>query len=181
MNTNNRIGRWSVVLGIMIVLNLFFNYALSLVYKSPEYNNFCPMEQVINIPDNQDECVAGGGQWTEYSFAEKIRPVSPGDPIVEGYCDLQYTCRQNFENANKDYSQNVFVILVILGALSVFVGNFFAGNEIISSGFSLAGILSFLIASARYWGSANDFVRVLILAIALGFLFWIAIKKFSSK
>ena len=180
MNTSN-IGRWSLIIGIVIVLNLFFNYAISLVYKSPQYDAFCPTSQVVTIPDNQKECVAQGGQWTDNQYYGK--PVPTQERFVEpaGYCDLQYTCRQAFEDANKTYNQNVFIILVVLGALAVFVGNFFAGNEIIASGLSLAGVLSFLIASVRYWSSANDIIRLAILAIALGLLFWVAIRKFSSK
>jgi hypothetical protein len=73
------------------------------------------------------------------------------------------------------------VILVVLGAISVAVGNFFAGNAVISSGLSLAGVLSFIIASTRYWSSANDAIRVVILLIALALLFWVAIKKFKNN
>lgn len=165
----------------MIVLNLFFNYAISLVYKSPDYNAFCPTEQVVTIPDNQNECVAKGGQWTDNSYYTKPVPAPLGVSEPRGYCDLQFTCRQDFEDANKTYSRNVFVVLVVLGALSVLVGNMFAANEVISSGLSLAGVLSFLIASVRYWGSANDLIRLIILGIALGLLFWIAMRKFNAR
>lgn len=178
MDKSNRIGRWSVILGIMIVLNLFFNYAISLVYKSPEFNNFCPTTQVVTVPDNQDECVAQGGQWTDNNMYSKPTPVGVTEP--RGYCDLQYTCRQNFEAANKSYNKNVFIVLVVLGAISVLVGNIFLGNEVISSGLSLAGVLSFLVASVRYWSSANDIIRLFILAVALGLLFWVAVKKFGK-
>ena len=179
MNLENRIGRWSVILGIMIVLNLFFNYALSLVYESPEYNNFCPMEQVVNVPDNQNECLAEGGQWTENQYYSKPVPAGVSEP--RGYCDLQYTCRQEYQNTYDTHNRNVFVVLVVLGALSVLIGNFFKGNAVISNGLSLAGLFSFLIASVRYWGSADNLVRVIILAIALGILFWIAMKKFNDR
>ena len=178
MNYENRIGRWSLIIGIVIVLNLFFNYAISLVYKAPAYDSYCPTSQVVTIPDDQNECVANGGQWTENQYYGKPVPAGVFEP--RGYCDLQYTCRQEFETAHKTYNRNVFIVLVVLGALSVLVGNMFAGNEVIASGLSLAGVLSFLIASVRYWGSANDFIRLIILAIALGLLFWVAIKKFKS-
>lgn len=179
MNTTNRIGKWSVILGIMIVLNLFFNYALSLAYKSPEYNDFCPMEQVVTMPDNEKACTDKGGQWTDNGMYGKPTPVGILEP--RGYCDLQFTCRQTFETVNKTYNRNVFVILVLLGAISVFLGNFLGANQVIASGLSLAGVLSFLIASIRYWSSANDLIRVVILAIALGLLFWIAMKKFNTS
>lgn len=178
----SKILKWSVIIGIVIVLNLFFNYTLSLVYGAPEYENFCPQTQVVTIPDNQNECVAEGGQWTPVPKASLVRgelttPVS----TMEGYCDTQYTCRQEYQSAHDTHSRNVFIVLVVLGAISVLIGNFFTKNEVISSGLALGGVLSFVIASMRYWGAANDLIRVIILAIALGILFWIATKKFKSS
>jgi hypothetical protein len=179
MNTQNKIAKWSVIVGIVIVLNLFFNYALSLVYKQPEYNAFCPMGQVITQPRTQNECTSKGGQWAEYGAEMKPVPWTTDAPA--GYCDLQFTCRQDFESAMKTYNRNVFVVLVILGAISVLIGNFFRGNEVIGSSLSMAGVLSFIIASMRYWSDANDLIRVVILAIALALLFWIAMKKFRNN
>ncbi len=177
MNTNNRIGKWSVIFGIVIVLNLFFNYALSLAYDRPEYEAYCPTSQVVIMPDTQNECTTQGGQWTENVYG----PVEAGVSKQTGYCDLQFSCRQDYEAAQKIYDRNVFAMLVVLGALMVLAGNFFKGNAVISSGLSLAGVLSFIIASMRYWGAANDLVRVVILGIALAILFWIAYKKFNDR
>jgi len=161
----------------MIVLNLFFNYALSLAYKSPEYEAFCPQEQVVIQPKTQNECTDKGGQWNENYYD---KPIRVDETTPAGYCDLQFTCRQDYETARNNYNRNIFVALVILGALSVLIGNFFKGNEVISNGLALGGVLSFIIASMRYWTSANDLIRVIILAIALGLLFWIAMKKFKN-
>ncbi len=168
-----------MILGIVIVLNLFFNYTISLVYDRPMYESFCPTPQVVVIPDTQQECVAAGGQWTENQYYGK--PIRPEFLEPVGYCDLQYTCRQAFETANDTYNRNVFVVLVILGALSVLAGTFFKGNTVVTGGLSLAGLSSFIIASIRYWGSAGNLARVIILAIALGILFWIAMKKFNDR
>lgn len=183
MNIQSSILKWSLIVGIVIVLNLFFNYSLSLVYERPLYENFCPQAQVVTIPDNQNECVAQGGQWTENNFrnfADKYSQI--GMPVPVGYCDLQFTCRQEYETTTKTYDRNVFVVLVALGALSVFAGNFFfKGNSVISGGLAVAGVLSFIIASIRYWGSADNLIRVIILTIALGLLFWVAYKKFNER
>src|SRR5689334_22388238 len=128
MNTQSRVLRWSLIIGIMIVLNLFFNYALSLAYNSPEYENFCPNEQVITQPQTQNECTSKGGQWNGNQYGYEPRPVGETKPA--GYCDLQFTCRQNYDTAREDYNRNVFIVLVLLGAISVFVANFFKGNEV---------------------------------------------------
>lgn len=179
METQSKVLRWSVILGIVIVLNLLFNYALSLGYAEPKYEDYCPVSQVVTIPDNQNSCVEQGGQWTNINDLYYDKQPQPVDAPA-GYCDLQYTCRQDFEAAQDPYNRNVFVVLVLLGAVSVLIGNFLKSNEVISNGLALGGVLSFIVASMRYWGSANDFVRVIILLIAFGILVFIAMKKFKK-
>ena len=183
METQSKVLKWSLIIGIVIVLNLFFNYALSLAYKNPKYEAFCPnTSQVVVIPDNQKSCVNAGGQWTNNNNYIKSAPLDmrqPAQPV--GYCDQQFTCRNNYEAAQKVYDRNVFLTLVILGALCVAIGSFFKGNAVVSVALSLAGVLSFVIASMRYWGSADDLIKVIILAIALAILIYVAVKKFKNN
>ena len=179
MQTQSKVLKWSLIIGIVIVLNLFFNYTLSLIYKSPEYATFCPnTDQVVTVPDNQKDCVAGGGQWIN-NINNQPMPVVKGTPI--GYCNTQFTCGNNYYNAQKAYDRNVFITLVILGAICVAIGNFLSGNVLICIALSFAGVLSFIIASMRYWSSADDLVKVIILAIALAILIWVAMKKFKNN
>jgi len=176
MNTQSRVLKWSLIIGIVIVLNLFFNYALSLIYKAPQYEAFCPAQQVNPAIENQDQCLSVGGQWNAYP-----KTVGPkGEIQPAGYCNVEFTCRQNFDEATKSYNRNVFIVLVVLGAIVVAIGNFFGANAVIANGLSMAGVLSFIIASTRYWSDASDLVRVIILAIALAILFWVAYKKFKN-
>ena len=181
MKTQSKVLKWSLVVGIVIVLNLFFNYALSLAYKSPEYETFCPnTAQVVEVVDNKEQCVVLGGQWNENIYGIYGQPVSIEKNAPKGYCDQQFTCRNDYEAARKVYDRNVFVTLVILGALCVAVGSFLKGNMLIGIAFSLAGVLSFIIASIRYWSSADDLIKVIILALALAILIWVAVKKFKD-
>ncbi len=171
----SRILKASLIAGIVIVINLFFNYTLSLVYKEPTYDAFCPnTAQVVSAP-NKEQCVANGGQWNENY------PGDPALPSPKGYCDQQFMCRNNFDTAQKAYDRNVFLTLVILGAVIVALGNFLKGNQLISSALSLAGVLSFIIASMRYWSSADNLIKVIILGIALAILIWVAMKKFKNS
>ena len=179
METQSKVLKWSLIIGIVIVLNLFFNYALSLAYKQPLYEVFCPnTSQVVKALDNKNECVAAGGQWNENNYYQPA-PVEKTAP--KGYCDQQFTCRNDFEAAQKVYNRNVFITLVILGAICVAVGSFLRANMLISIALSLAGVLSFVIASVRYWSSADDLIKVIILAIALSILVWVAVKKFKNQ
>jgi len=183
METQSKVLKWALIIGIVIVINMFFNYALSLAYKNPVYETFCPnTAQVIENVNTQKQCVDIGGQWNpniNYQNYNQSMPVEK--TVIQGYCDQQFTCRNNYEAAQKVYDRNVFITLVILGALCVALGSFLKGNILISIALSLAGVLSFIIASMRYWTSADDLIKVIILAIALAILIWVAIKKFKSS
>jgi hypothetical protein len=150
--------KWALIIGIVIVMNLFFNYALSLVYKAPDYNTFFPQSQVMNMPTTQQDCVSTGGQWQG------------------SYCNPNFISQQHFNAAQKQYDRIIFIALVILGVLSIVCGALIA-NSVLSLAFSWGGVLS--IASLRYWSDANNLLKVLILAIALGGLIWTAVKKFA--
>ncbi len=162
-----RLVKWSLIVAIVIVVNLFFNYAISLLYQAPQYNDYFPPAQIVNTIDTQNGCLAVGGQWTA--------PVTKDD---KGYCNPDFTKQQQFQTAQKQYDEAVFVLLVLLGIASIIVGALF-DHEVLSPAFSWAGALSLFIASVRYWSDANNVVKVLILFAALGALVWIAIKKFK--
>jgi general stress protein CsbA len=120
--------KWSLIAGIIIVMNLFFNYALSLLYTAPDYS--------------------------------------------------RYVSESAYLLAQNHYDKNIFIALLLLGIVSLIAGSLL-DNEVLSISFSWVGVLSLFIASVRYWSDANNLLKVVILAIALGSLIWIAIKKFG--
>lgn len=174
ISRSSKILKWSLIIGIVIVLNLFYNYTLSLVYSAPEYLAFCQQKQVNLAPENQDQCVTSGGAWTELP-----KPVKTGEPA--GYCDQTYTCNQKFQDSSKIYDRNVFITLVVLGVLTFALSLIFAGSEVISVALSIGAVLDFVVASLRYWTRADDLIKVFILGVVLAVLVWIAIKKFNVK
>lgn len=182
----SRFVKWSLIIGIVIVLNLFFNYALYLVYPSPQYNTFCPVSQIVTVPQTQQQCLNVGGKWTQTATPQNEFPPTGKDaalktlqPQVSGYCDSTYTCQNKFDTVNKVYERNVFIILIILGVISLFIGIFFRVGEVVSIALSFGGVLSLIIASGRYWSEAQNVLKVAILAIALIALIWVGIKKFK--
>ncbi|MES2023256.1 MAG: hypothetical protein V4439_01085 [Patescibacteria group bacterium] len=179
----NKFIKWALIFGIVVVLNLFFNYAVALVYKQPVYEDYFRAEQIVEPIINKEDCVKVGGQWTEqnYTYYDKTAPmpVSPDGKPIKGYCDPNFTKQQEFNSAQKIYDRNVFITLVILGVISLAIG-LFTSIELLSTALSFGGVLSFIIASSRYWSSADNLIKVIILAIALAALIWLAVKKFGK-
>jgi hypothetical protein len=181
METKPKVLKWALIIGIVIVLNLFFNYSISLFYKEPDYNAYFAQSQVVKPIATKEECLAAGGQWNENGAVyNKTVPTSASTPVMTSYCDPNFIKQQEFTEAQKVYNRNIFIILVILGVVSFLLGTFIP-NEIITLSFSWGGVISFIIASIRYWSDADNWVKVLILAAALGVLILLAIKKFGNN
>jgi hypothetical protein len=179
METKPKVLKWALVIGIVVVLNLFLNYSISLFYKEPDYNTFFPQQQVIEPINTKADCLAVGGQWNANVPTYKNVPTDITTPQLGNYCDPNFTKQQEFNDAQKVYQRNIFIMLVVLGVISLLLGVFLV-NEILTLGLSWGGVLSLLIASMRYWSTADNLIKVLILGFALGALIWLSIKKFSK-
>lgn len=181
METNkpqaSRVLKWTLAIALVIVVNLFFYYVIAMVYPDPKFESFCPMQNVVL--NDATACVNTGGQWTNNQLSPKqvTDAVRGGEPL--GWCDANFTCNNNYQDAHSIYNRNVFIILIVLSLVVLGLG-IFIPMEVLSLGFSWSGIVSLIIASGRYWSDADNWMRVIILALALALLVWVAVKKFRE-
>lgn len=166
----------SIIVAIVIVMNMFFNYAVSLVYMEPIMDDYIKPTQVLETISTKEKCISVGGQWSENAYPD---PSLKGKTQIEGYCNENYTKQLDYDNARKIYEKKVFITLIILGVVSLISAGFLT-ISILSISFAWGGVLSLIIASMRYWSQADNLAKVLILAIALGVLIWLAVKKFNK-
>lgn len=175
-----------LALSIIIVLNLFFNYGIYTFYPSPKYEDFCTEEITRKAYDTKESCEAIGGVWiTSFSQefgGERAVPIKPeGEAEFKSYCDATFTCRENWQDIRSIYNRNVFIILVILGLLSVIAGLFAASVSAVSSGLLYGGFISFFIGTVRFWSDMNEYLRFIILGIVLVVLIVIGYKKLNDR
>jgi hypothetical protein len=175
--TGSKVLKWTLSVALVIVVNLFFYYVIAMVYPEPKFESFCPM-QPINYID-ATSCVNAGGQWQNNAYSPKqvTEAVKNGEPL--GWCDPNFTCNQNYTESQGIYNRNVFIVLIVLSLVVLALG-LFIPLEVLALGFSWSGIVSLIIASGRYWSDADNWMRVIILAIALAILIWFAVKKFKD-
>lgn len=173
-----------LTLGIIIVLNLFFNYGVSTFYKEPKYDDYCKPEMFQKSYSTRQDCESVSGMWQtndgEIYYPEKPMPASVSridSQIPQGWCNVSYICQKNFESARDVYNKNVFIILVIAGVASIIAGFSITQSEAVALGFSFGGLISLLIGTVRYWSSMTDYLRFIILGIALALLVFIGFKK----
>ncbi len=164
----------SIIVAIVIVLNLFSNYTVSLIYKEPVYDKFIITTPVIENITTKEKCISVGGQWSENAY-----PIAKGQTKVEGYCNANYTNELNYQKARASYEKKVFITLIVFGVLLLTLAGFLS-IQILSISLAWGGVLSLIIASIRYWSLADDIAKVIILALALIMLIWLAVKKFNK-
>ncbi len=169
--------KWTLAIALVIVANLFFYYVIATVYPMPKFEGFCPMQPAVY--NDANACVDAGGQWTNNQFSPKqvTEALKEGQPL--GWCDPNFTCNKHFADAQSIYNRNVFIVLIVLSLVVLGLG-IFIPLEVLSLGFSWSGIVSLIIASGRYWSDADNWMRVIILVVALGLLIWVAVKKFKE-
>ena len=171
----------------MVVLNLFFNYGIYTFYKPAEFEKFCPAELNQKQYADKEACEKVGGSWYE-GKSNVLRMEGGPTPIVStvptesaGWCDATAKCREGFEVSQAVYNRNVFVVLVILGLVSLGSGFMLISAKPVANGFLGGGILSLIVGAIRYWSSMDDYLRFVILGIALAVLIWLGYKKISDR
>ena len=171
-----RFVRWALMLGIVVVLNVFFSVALSLAFPAPSLEQFCPLV-AQQAPQNAATCDANGGVWTETS-------PGPGPNVsgktASGYCDVTAACEPQYLAASGRHALYAFILMTALGMLALMVGLLPLGASIVSSGLSYGGVLALIIASGAYWGTAGNWLRLLIATIALAALLGIGVRRFKD-
>jgi len=150
-----------IAAGIAVILPMFIAYAVDTVYPGPEYADFCdetprPMNARENI--TEEDCVSGGGEW------------------AQGYCDYYSKCSQEYRDAMEKYGDKAFIIIVILGIIALIAGNMLKKVSA-GAGFMAGGIVTVIYGSSAYWRYAPKFLRLALLALALGVLVYIAYKN----
>lgn len=153
----SNVAKWSLIIGIVFLFNLFINVSLDLIFVSPDYNDFCDAEMryPTKLDDlNQEEIDAQNQKWEE--------------------------CQEKYDSARESYEKKVFVTLISIGVVIFLVSLIGKLNYVVATSLSLSAVLNFIIASMRYWSSAEQLFRVIILGLALAILVWIGIKKFKD-
>lgn len=169
--------RFALMLGIVVILNIFFFEAVQLVMPAPVYEAYCPAAQVVRSYDTQEACTAAGGQWTENSigFAPAGQKMGPA-----GYCDAQYACRKQFDAASELHARDAFIAFVVFGVAALIAGVLPIGSSIVSSGLSYGGVAALVVGSAQYWGTASVAIRFAIALVGLAALLYIGWKRFKD-
>ncbi len=165
--------RWALMLGIVVILNVFFVVLTSLVFPEPNFEDFCPASRSFQIVDTQIACEAEDGVW-------RPNPEYSPKTNAAGYCDLCAKKQEPYEAAREDHALKAFVLMIALGLVALIIGLMPLGSSIVSSGLSYGGVLAFIIGSMSYWDTADSWVRLAIAGVGLVALLGIGLKRFRD-
>jgi|TARA_B100000315_G_C14441993_1_gene525128 hypothetical protein len=150
-----------LALVIAIVLASLVGYAINVFEEGPEWDDYCGdfRNSELDNEVTQESCEAQeGARWRD------------------NYCDYNYQCQMDYDDARDKHGLTVFLVSVPAGLIALFVG-VVLGLPSVSSGLMLGGVFLVFYGTASYWSNFSDIVRVIILAIALSILIWLGYKK----
>lgn len=169
----------NVVIGIAIIILTISVavYGVNTFYDSPQYGDFCGEFKTAEVINNSEQCEAIGGQWNTNIGPRLVSGV-------EGYCDRDFTCRQELEDAREKYSRTLFLITLPLGIVVIAVGALIFGLEAVGAGLMGGGVGIILWGVGGFWRFADDWLKFLLSIVGLFILIWLAYyfnKKFEKK
>ena len=160
-------------IGIVIVFALALGYGIQAFYPSPEYEDFCGDVRPVEVIQDAQACEDAEGEWVPYAG-----PLKDG---AEGYCNPDYTCSKNYDDARDKYSWVVFVICLIVGVIALIIGYSVLSIEPVGSALMGSGIWSFFYGGIINWRNFGEMWRFILLFIVLILLIWFAWKINSPK
>ena len=162
----------NIVLGIGIfILTMFVVvYGVNTFYEKPEYEDFCEEFKTVDVIESEARCLELGGKWNQYENPRAI----PGELTIEGYCDKDFTCRDDYDSAREKHSKYVFFIAIPLGLLIIFLGTFVFQLNSVGIGLMFGGIGTLIYGAGGYWQYADNLFKFIISLVALIVLIFLA-------
>lgn len=166
--------RWALLIGIVVILNVFFFVIEAIAFPTPDYATYCPT--LTTQAQDAATCDAQGGIWTEYP----PQPDVTAPAKVSGYCDYYAKCSPPYEAALSEQHLYAFILMTVLGVAALLVGLVPLGSSIVSSGLSYGGVVALIFGAMQYWGDAGNWLRLTISTVALVALIYVGIRRFKD-
>ncbi len=169
----------NIIIGIIIavVFLMFAVYGTKLVYDAPVYEDFCkdnypaPLEKIGNCTISSELNLK-----IQDCYNQRGNPISVYDEQgcqKDVNCDL---CQINWDETQEHYSKNLFIISLIVGLIVIIISAFFLNVESVSGGLMFGSLMYIIYGTGSYWRFMNDWLRFIILGIALGILIYVGYR-----
>lgn len=177
----------ALTIAVGVLLALFVGFLVDALYSSPKYDDYCNTNPypiayekgvVRELVDNcPNITVSSSDERACYDMRGYIAFNYTSSCPSSYYCE---TCQVRFDDYNKIYSRNLFLILAPISIVLIIIG-LFLSLEAIGSGFILGGILILIYATIRVFGDLSKVMRVVLLGIELVLVLWLGYKKIEKS
>ncbi|MBR9690744.1 hypothetical protein GOV08_03605 [Candidatus Woesearchaeota archaeon] len=166
------------ILIIFVIATLFSILVFSTIdaiYPRPDFNDFCeispravPLEKADITNITQETCEADGGKWER------------------NWCNYNYYCEKEWENARKNHNFIVFIISALMGVAAILAGMYLPAkpdtiNEWVGTGFMLGGLFALFFGTAQSYSDLHRIIRPIVIFIELALVIFISYKKLGKK
>lgn len=165
-------------IGIFVIFVFLVGYGIEAFYASPEYNKFC--NNSINYPEKVYTMTCPYNTILEEQkqkcYNEEGQPVSKYN---ETGCETSITCdycSKDYNNAQKYYTRNVFIICLIIGLIAMGLGAFLFKLETVGAGLMAGGVGTIFYGCVRNWPNFSNMMKFILLLIALILLILLGYK-----
>jgi hypothetical protein len=117
-------------------------------------------------------------------------------PEYEDYCDYSrinvsenngyyQECSEGYDSARENYSKKMFILSLIVGVIVIVGSAVFININSVSGGLMFGSLMFVIYGTGSYWQYMNDWVRFVILGLALGVLiyvgYWLSSRESKGK
>lgn len=196
----NKVKKTLMAIAIALILVFFVGYGVNTFYEEPDEDDYCGEKVGRGLYETKESCEGAGGRWEEYPERPEPVKISPNQLICtqkpsvkgetielscvtqeraepEGYCNPNFYCHKEWEEARDPHNRISFIILAIIGVIVVLIATAAMKENTVSYGTLGGGILTILYGTIRFWGAIPDIWRFVILGVVLVVLISVAWKK----
>jgi hypothetical protein len=165
----------SIILTVIIVS--LVNVGLSIFIERPDYNDYCGEFKTQEVIDSQESCEAIGGKWNPEGKSYSNDRLVDEPAMINGYCDRDFECREELEEAEDDYDQIRYYVFALVGFTLLLVGLFSKEILIQITGLASGGILVFEGIVTNFDNKIVTFISLLLIFIVFGVLAYRIVNK----
>lgn len=173
------------------VMNIFFGIGIAVIvyvvallgiqtfYPAPMMDDYNCTYATYPAKMNSDL----QGCTTEMTVGECINYRSNLTVIYDREQEKYDECYQKFNDAEKSYNRNFFIITNLIGIIAIIVASLFIGMINISAGVSFAGLFLIIWGFIRGWNSIGNGTKFVVAIIIAVLIIWLGIRlnKKSKK
>jgi hypothetical protein len=175
----------AITVAIAILFTTFILVSIEAFYPRPTYEMFCNNSRYYEAypkfaPATPVNCTYVAGKEQRQCEIEQGNPIFDYDANgCQVYKECDY-CNKEYMDANKAYTNNIFLIIAPLGALAIILGVYYA-IEFLGSGFMFSGIILMFYGTIQNFDQLNKYTRMIVVFAELLLVIFIAYKKVMKK